>query len=175
MLVKQVAKELADADIPILLSEDRPAPDHFRDKDAVVGPPLTPSVASYLVDAGVKFAIAIYYHSTSSLVAPRDIVNHMRVDMPVDFKIHDLGPEAAWTAMYAGLNEKETVRLVTTNVESILGLKTKNKDLVVFEGSPLQYGASVVLSFHADDASGKLEVATCFPRENDVSTKVPTN
>lgn len=90
--------------------------------------------------------------------------------MPQDFRIHDLAPEAAWTAMYAGLDEKETVRLVTTKVESILGLKTKSRDLVVYEGSPLQYGASVVLSFHADDATGQLEVATCFPREDQLVT-----
>ncbi len=33
---------------------------NFRSKDAVVGPPLTMSVAKYLKDAGVKFALAIY-------------------------------------------------------------------------------------------------------------------
>lgn len=93
--------------------------------------------------------------------------------MAADFKIHDLGPEAGWTAMYAGLSEKETVRLVTSNVESILGLKKKSRDLVVFEGSPLQYGASVVLSFHADHQTRQLEVGTCFPREDEFSTGVP--
>lgn len=101
--------------------------------------------------------------------------NHLQpAAFPLDFRIHDLGPEAAWTAMYAGLDEKETVRLVTTKVESILGLKTKNRDLVVFEGSPLQFGASVVLSFHADDATGELEVATCFPREDEFGTALST-
>lgn len=62
--ITQVAKELAAADISVILSEDRPAPDTFRDKDAVVGPPLTPSVASYLSDAGVTFAIALYAYRT---------------------------------------------------------------------------------------------------------------
>lgn len=56
----QVAKELAAANISVILSENRPAPDAFRDKDAVVGPPLTRSIASYLKEAGVTFALAIY-------------------------------------------------------------------------------------------------------------------
>jgi hypothetical protein len=54
-----VAKELAAANISVILTQNRPAPDQFRHKDAVVGPPLTPSVASYLGDAGVFYAIAI--------------------------------------------------------------------------------------------------------------------
>lgn len=145
-----VAKELAAANISVILTENRPAPDAFRDKDAVVGPPLTRSIASYLKEAGVTFALAIYEPS-----------------MPVDYRIHDLGPEAGWAAKYAHLSQEETVRLVTSNVESILGLE-KSKDLVVFEGTPLSYGASVVLSFHADAATGKLEVSTCFPREDEV-------
>ncbi|KAL6891472.1 family 9 carbohydrate esterase [Trichoderma longibrachiatum] len=144
-----VAKELAAANISVILSENRPAPDAFRDKDAVVGPPLTRSIASYLKEAGVTFALAIYEPS-----------------MPVDYRIHDLGPEAGWAAKYAHLSEEETVRLVTSNVESILGLE-KSKDLAVFEGNPLNFGASVVVSFHSNANTGRLEVSTCFPREDE--------
>lgn len=86
--------------------------------------------------------------------------------MPVDYRVHDLAPEAGWAAKYAHLSQEDTVRLVTSNVESILGLE-KSRDLVVFEGNPLSYGASVVLSFHANGETGKLEVATCFPREDE--------
>ncbi|PTB56681.1 hypothetical protein M431DRAFT_80456 [Trichoderma harzianum CBS 226.95] len=144
-----VAKDLAAANISVILSENRPAPDVFRDKDAVVGPPLTRSVASYLKEAGVTFALSIF-----------------ETAMPVDYRVHDLGPEAGWAAKYAHLSQEDTVRLVTSNVESILGLE-KSRDLVVFEGNPLSYGASVVLSFHANGETGKLEVATCFPREHE--------
>lgn len=59
-MVKQVADDLAAANISVILSENRPAPDVFRDGDAVVGPPLTRSVASYLKEAGVTFALAIF-------------------------------------------------------------------------------------------------------------------
>lgn len=55
-----MAKDLAAANISVILSENRPAPDVFRDKDAVVGPPLTRSVASYLKEAGVTFALSIF-------------------------------------------------------------------------------------------------------------------
>lgn len=86
--------------------------------------------------------------------------------MPAQWRLHDVGPEAGWTAKYAGLDEKAAVDLVTRNVERILGLPP-SRDLVVFEGDPLRYGASVVLGLHADRATGKLEAATCFPREDE--------
>ena len=59
------------------------------------------------------------------------------------------------------------VSLVTTKVEEILELKP-SKDIVIFEGSPLKFGASVVLAFHGDDETGELEVATCFPKDNEL-------
>lgn len=82
-----------------------------------------------------------------------------------DFRIHDLALEAAWAAKYAGLSEKEMARLVTTNVEDILGLK-KSKDIVLWEGNPFQYGGAVALSFH-ENQHGKLEVSACWPDESD--------
>ncbi|POR34075.1 Uncharacterized protein TPAR_05713 [Tolypocladium paradoxum] len=148
---EQVAKDLAAANIQVILAQNRPSGDEFRSRDAVMGPPLSRSrsIASHLTEAGVTFALELLRSPCPWITAS------IR---------SSLGPEAGWAAKYAGLNERETVRLVTTNVESILGLK-KSKDLVVFEGSPLQYGATAVLSFHAGAETGKLEVATCFPRE----------
>lgn len=55
----QVAKELAAAGIPIILTEDRGGPTTFRTKDALVGPPLTRSIASYLKEAGVQVGFAL--------------------------------------------------------------------------------------------------------------------
>lgn len=85
-------------------------------------------------------------------------------DIPSDYKIHDLGPEAWWTAKYAGLGEQEALDLVTTNVEAILGLEP-SRDIVIYEGSPLRYGGTVVLALHAEGEGGRLEVGTCFPGE----------
>ena len=88
--------------------------------------------------------------------------------MASDYNIHDLLPEAGWTAKYAGLSEAEAVKLVTSNVEEILHLKKKNKDIVLFEGDPLRYGATVALTFAAEEKTGRLELAGCFPRENEL-------
>ncbi|TDZ29389.1 hypothetical protein C8035_v011290 [Colletotrichum spinosum] len=142
-----VALELAKAQIPLILTETRPAPASFRHRDAVVGPPLTPSVARLLSEAGVYFAIAV--------------VSEI---MPVDYRIHDLALEAAWAAKYANLGDKEAVRLISNNVEDILGL-SKSNDVVIWEGSPLEFGGTVALSF--EEGKDGLEVAACWPQEHD--------
>lgn len=85
--------------------------------------------------------------------------------MPADYRIHDLALEAAWAAKYANLGDKEAIRLVTGNVEDILGL-SKSSDIVVWEGSPLEFGGTVALSFEVDQ-NGDLEVAACWPHEDD--------
>ncbi|KAJ6785803.1 hypothetical protein PWT90_06936 [Aphanocladium album] len=146
-----VAKDLAAANIPVILTRDRGAPVNFRSKDGFVGPPLTRSIASYLKEAGVKFGLAL-----------------LEPEMPSDFKIHDLLPEAGWTAKYAGLTDAEAVQLVTSNIEDILELKQRNNDVVVYEGDPLHYGATVAITLSANGETGKLEVAGCFPRENEL-------
>ncbi|KAF6835854.1 hypothetical protein CMUS01_05635 [Colletotrichum musicola] len=143
-----VALELAESQIPVILTQTRPAPATFRNRDAVVGPPLTPSVARVLSEAGVFFAVAV----VSEL-------------MPTDYRIHDLALEASWAAKYANLGEKETVRLITGNVEDILGLERSN-DIVVWEGSPLEFGGTVALSFEAGK-DGAIEVSSCWPEEHD--------
>ena len=86
--------------------------------------------------------------------------------MKSDFRIHNLLPEASWAGRYANLTPDEVVALVTTNVEKILQLKP-SKDLVVFEGSPLEFGGTVVLSLVSNDETDELELATCFPREDE--------
>lgn len=90
---------------------------------------------------------------------------------PGPHRIHALGPEAGWTAKFADLDEAAALRLVSANIESILRLPP-SRDLVLFEGSPLQFGATAVLSFHTDKDTGLLQVATCFPQENE---RVDTN
>lgn len=55
----QVAKDLAEADIPVLLTEGRTVPETLRNKDALPGPPLSRSPASYLHEAGVKIGLSL--------------------------------------------------------------------------------------------------------------------
>jgi hypothetical protein len=52
---------------------------------------------------------------------------------------------------------------VSTNIEKILGLDVKGRrDFVIYEGNPLEFGASVVLSFDGEDGL----VSTCWPESN---------
>ncbi|KEZ43349.1 hypothetical protein SAPIO_CDS4805 [Scedosporium apiospermum] len=149
-----VAAELSASKIPVILTENRPAPEEFRHRDAVVGPPLTPSVARLLIEAGVEIALSI---------SPRQL--------PLDYRLHALPLEAGWAAKYAGLSDAEAVRLISSSVEDILGLG-RAKDLVIWEGSPLEFGGAVVLSFAQQngktEATSRLEISSCWPDEEDV-------
>ena len=77
-------------------------------------------------------------------------------------RIHDLALEASWAAKYAGLSDQEAVRLVSRNVEEILGLGP-SRDIVIWEGNPLHFGRPV-LAFQSVD-NDTLELATCWPDE----------
>ncbi|KAF7520711.1 hypothetical protein G7054_g12688 [Neopestalotiopsis clavispora] len=141
------AEELTAAGIPVILSATRPGPSSWDRRDVFVGPPLSRSPASILREAGVELAISV------------------AAEIPVgDSRIHDLLLEASWAAKYAGLNEHEAIQLVSKKVEDILRLKA-SKDMVLWENNPLQWGASVVLSFEETE-QGKLEVGTCWPDDN---------
>ena len=81
-----------------------------------------------------------------------------------DSHLHNLHLEASWAAKYAGLSAKEAVNLVSRNIEQILGpdVNEESRDFVVFEGNPLQFGASVVIAFDGHDGG----VSLCWPESN---------
>lgn len=81
-----------------------------------------------------------------------------------DSFIINLPLEASWAAKYAGLSDHAAVDLVSRNVEEILELdiKEENRDFVVFEGDPLEFGASVVMSVDGEDG----RMVTCWPESN---------
>ncbi|OHF03931.1 amidohydrolase [Colletotrichum orchidophilum] len=147
-----VAKELSDAQIPVILTGNRGAPDKWEKKSSFAGPPISPSPAQVLIDAGVLIALAVRG----------------------DSKVHGLAQEAQWAAKFAGLTEKEAIKLVSTNFDEILGLnsatrvsgesgdvlaeKTYSGDFVVWDGNPLNGEGSVVLAVQSD---GK--IGDCWP------------
>ncbi|KAF8851484.1 hypothetical protein BDZ45DRAFT_808264 [Acephala macrosclerotiorum] len=136
-----VADELAAANISVILTANRGAPDTFEKINTLPGPPLSKMPAEILSDAGVTFGLAIEGES--------------------DSHIHNIPIEAAWAAKYAGLSSKQAVDLVSRNIEKILSLdvKEESRDFVIYEGNPFEFGASVVLSIDGDDGV----VATCWP------------
>ncbi|KAI8151028.1 hypothetical protein K4K49_007133 [Colletotrichum sp. SAR 10_70] len=142
-----VARDLAQAKIPVIFIGNRGAPDKWEKKNSFAGPPLSPSPAQVLIDAGVLIALAVRG----------------------DSKVHGLAQEVQWAAKFAGLSEKEAIKLVSTNFNKILGLEgyreedspAGNKytgDFVVWEGNPLRGEGSVVLSVQDD---GK--IGDCWP------------
>ncbi|KAI8252654.1 hypothetical protein K4K58_007742 [Colletotrichum sp. SAR11_239] len=142
-----VARDLAEAKIPVILTGNRGAPDKWEKKNSFAGPPLSPSPAQVLIDAGVLVALAVRG----------------------DSKVHGLAQEAQWAAKFAGLSEKEAIKLVSTNFNKILGLEgyreedspagnKYSEDFVVWEGNPLRGEGSVVLSVQDD---GK--IGDCWP------------
>lgn len=69
--------------------------------------------------------------------------------------------EARWAGKYAGLEDKEAIALVSTNIEKILGLHSEyqigDSEFVVWEGDPLRGEGSVVAA--VQDGL----VADCWP------------
>ncbi|CAG8948765.1 hypothetical protein HYFRA_00001887 [Hymenoscyphus fraxineus] len=143
-----VAKDLARANIPVILTANRGAPDRFEKRNALPGPPLTKFPAAVLTDAGVKFGLAIAGES--------------------DSHIHNLPLEASWAAKFSGLSGKQAIDLVSQNIEDILGLECA-EDMVLYEGDPLELGASVVLAFEGlnnegdEGVNGKGGISMCWP------------
>lgn len=137
-----VATELAAAKISVILTHNRGGPDAWKKHDLLIGPPLTKPAAAVLSEANVTFGLAIYTGEGDS-------------------HIHNLPLEASWAAKYSGLSEKSAVDLVSRNIDEILGLE-KSKDIVVYEGNPLEFGASVVVSLDGNDGT----VMDCWPVSN---------
>lgn len=140
-----VAKQLAKASIPVILTANRGAPAAFEDRFSLPGPPLSRSPAAVLTEAGVKYALSVFGEGETS-------------------HIHNIPIEAGWAAKYAGLSAKQAVNLVSRNVEDILGLEVEEtkRDFVVWEGNPLEFGASVVLGVDGEDGV----VSLCWPESN---------
>ncbi|KAH7317715.1 hypothetical protein BKA65DRAFT_438774 [Rhexocercosporidium sp. MPI-PUGE-AT-0058] len=137
-----VAKDLAEAKIPVILTANRGAPAQFDVRFSLPGPPLSRSPAAVLTEAGVKYALSVFGEGETS-------------------HIHNIPIEAGWAAKYAGLSAKQAVNLVSRNVEEILGLEVEEtkRDFVVWEGNPLEFGASVVVGVDGEDGA----VSMCWP------------
>ncbi|OOO10932.1 hypothetical protein OAory_01074020 [Aspergillus oryzae] len=148
-----VAKHLAEANIPVILTGNRGAPTNWEKKDVLTGPPLTESPAKILTDAGVLLGLGV-----SS-----------------DSKVHGLAQEARWAGKFAGLSDREAIALVSTNIEAILGIGSKRTanggedsqryrgDFVVWEGDPLRGEGSVVVSVQDGE-----KIADCWPDTSNV-------
>ncbi|KAL4745888.1 hypothetical protein BDW72DRAFT_210934 [Aspergillus terricola var. indicus] len=132
-----VAKALANASIPVILTGNRGAPNTWEKKDSLPGPPLSESPAKVLLDAGVALGLAV----------------------EGDSKLHGLTREARWAGKFAGLGDKESIKLVSSSIGTIFRVDEKvDGDFVLWEGNPLGGEGAVVVSVKGDG-----EVSDCWP------------
>lgn len=122
-----VAKELADAEVGVILAPLLSFGESWDAKRALTGAPLTNGTTiDALLDAGVVTGIGLHE----------------------DWELRDLG-FAAGTAFKNGggrLSEKQALDLVSTNIYRILGVEEEAADeghFMVSEGSPLEIGSRI--------------------------------
>lgn len=139
----QIPSELIPPTVPLILIP-RPAATTFETVSTLPFPPLSPSLLSLLL-------------STNSSSPPP-----IALGSPGDAELHSLALEASWAGKFAGLQRSESLALVSSVVESILGLP-KNEDVVVWEGEPGEFGAGVVLILSGHDDMIGIEESGCWP------------
>jgi imidazolonepropionase-like amidohydrolase len=133
-----VAKELADADVAVVLAPLLPWAQSWDQRRSLMGAPLHNGTAiDALLDAGVRVAIGV------------DEI----------WETRDLGLTAgiAYKNSEGRLSEQQALDLVSTNFYEFLGLEEPKagSEFVVYEGSPLEIGGRVVA---IADGSGKTEL-----------------
>jgi len=132
-----IAKELAEAEISVILDSHRCMPGTWRSRNCLPGPPLSPDTNfGVLRKHGVKVGLVV---ADNALLG-------------------ESAWEANWAARLAGdITSKETIDLVSSNIREILGLP-KSKDFVIFEGDPLDFGGRLALTIEGG------RITTCFPQ-----------
>ncbi|KAJ7098293.1 carbohydrate esterase family 9 protein [Mycena epipterygia] len=128
-----LAKEIGQAGVGVIVQQ-RPYPSKWEQKRLLAGPPLTQSSA---------IAMLVAHNVTVGIkVADPSGVRNSRFD-------------AAWAALESNgaLGKAESLALVTTNLETLLGVKSSNSDLVATKGG--------------SDFEGKV-VAIISPRQGSV-------
>jgi len=120
-----LAEELSRARVPVILIPWRCQPEEWEYRHCLPGPPLSEKTSfQILVEHGVEVALGAWD----------------------DGLVSTMYWEAAWAAKGTGLTEKDVVELISTKVEEIAGIKWKDSadgGHVLFEGNPLDFGASV--------------------------------
>lgn len=138
-----VASALAEAEVPVILTGNRGAPDTWEKRHTLPGPPLSSAPAQVLLDAGVLVALAV----------------------KEDSKTHGLAREARFAGKWVGLSDREAIKLVSTNFDKILKLKDDHRkhheragNFVLWDGNPLNGEGSVVITITDE---GK--IGDCLP------------
>lgn len=117
-----VAEHLAEAEIGVILRPYLCTPVQWTAQKCLPGAPLSEETGlSILYKAGVNVGLAAH--------EPEDV--------------RQLSWIAAWARSDLNITEKEAVGLVSWNLAKIVGLPTGPTGLVIYNGSPFEFGAKV--------------------------------
>ncbi|KAG0345655.1 hypothetical protein BG004_003359 [Podila humilis] len=117
-----LAHHLAEAQVGVILRPLLCMPDTWHSQRCLAGAPLTQETGlSVLHKAGVKVGIAAK--------EPEDV--------------RQLAWLAGWARSDLGLDEKEATGFVTWNLAELAGLSSSSSGLVLYNGSPFEFGAKV--------------------------------
>ncbi|KAH8080279.1 carbohydrate esterase family 9 protein [Cristinia sonorae] len=115
-----VAKEIADANIGVIVSPSRPYPSSWEDRRINPGPPLAPqNIVSTLLSHNITVAVGV----------------------PGTWQARNTRFDIAWVALDArgSISHSEALALASVNVEALLGLTSNEAeaDLVATQGGDL--------------------------------------
>ena len=120
-----LAEELSREQVPVIFIPWRCQPNEWEYRHCLPGPPISDKTSfQILLEHGVDVALGAWD----------------------DGLVTTMYWEAAWAAKGTGLTEKDVVELISTKVEDIVGIKWNDAadgGHVLFEGNPLDFGASV--------------------------------
>ncbi|KAG0250403.1 hypothetical protein BG011_008365 [Mortierella polycephala] len=117
-----VAEHLAEAEIGVILSPYQCMPMQWTAQRCLPGAPLSKETGfSVLYKARVKVGLAASEYS----------------------QIRQMPWIAAWARSDAGISEKEAVGLLSWNLADIVGLSRGSTGIVIYNGSPFEFGAKV--------------------------------
>ncbi|CAO3572103.1 unnamed protein product [Mortierella alpina] len=119
-----VAEHLAQENIGVILGPYHCKPERWTAQRCLAGAPLsTETGLTALYRAGVKVGLAAGEFED----------------------IRQLSWIAAWARSDLGMTEKEAVGLITWNLAEIVGLPSAPTGLVIYNGSPFEFGAKVAV------------------------------
>lgn len=120
-----LAEDLVKAKVPVILVPWRCQPEAWEYRHCLPGPPISEKTSfQILVEHGVEVALGGWE----------------------DGLVSTLYWEATWAAKGTDLSRTEVVELISTKVEEILGIRWDESiqgGHVLFEGNPMDFGASV--------------------------------
>jgi hypothetical protein len=123
-----LAEELAEIQIPVILTSGWCHPFTWDERRCLVGPPLTEfGTADVLLRAGVLLGLGNWDYRQGH--------------------VEDALWEASWT--FGARRPREALDMLSRNIDRMFRLDGSKKDVVIHEGDPLDFGSRIALILEA--------------------------